>query len=272
MGGPALPGEGPPSGSPADITKVFPISQDLVKRALLQVREGIIREYGNVPVDRLEGLYGPLFAKVFYAIKHNCLPIFTTNYDLAIERYCDIAPSPTLSLVRGFRQRPISRNLHWSRTVFDEYARPGEERSIVLFKLHGSADWVTEKGSGEISITPPVLHTDTRYENTVIYPATRKVAIEEPYSTAYDYFQRCSEHAKVCVTIGYSFRDYDMLTRFRSAARLNPDLKVLLISPRASELKLKLGERVNCECVDQPFDAAKGYEAALTSVLPSVSA
>jgi hypothetical protein len=264
--------EGPaPTGSQPDITKTFPISQSLVKRALLRVREGIIREYGNVPEERLHVLYDPLFAKLFYAIRRHCLPIFTTNYDLAIEQYCDTAPSPTINFVRGFRQRPILKRLTWSRKVFDEYV-PTQERNIVLFKLHGSADWVTEKESKEISITPPVHHTDMRYENTVIYPATRKVAIEEPYSTAYDYFQRCCEHAKLCVAIGYSFRDYDMLTRLRSAARLNSDLNVLLISPQASDLKLKLGEGINCKCVDKPFDATKGYEEALTRVLASVSA
>jgi len=75
----------------------------------------------------------------------------------------------------------------------------------------------------------------------------------------------------MCVAIGYSFRDYDMLTRLRSAARLNSDLKVLLISPHASELKPKLGAGVNCECVDEPFDATKRYEEALTLVLSSVS-
>jgi hypothetical protein len=266
------PGGPAPTGFQPDITKPFPISQSLVKRALLQVRDGIIREYGNVPEDRLHALYDPLFANVFRAIKRRCLPIFTTNYDLAIEQYCDTAPSPIINLVRGFRQRPISKTLSWSRTVFDEYVLPTEERNIVLFKLHGSADWVTEKGSKEITITPPVHHTDTRYENTVIYPATRKVAIEEPYSTAYDYFQRCCEHAKVCVAIGYSFRDYDTLTRLRSAARLNSDLNVVLISPQASDLELKLGAGINCECVEEPFDSTRGYEAALTLVLASVSA
>jgi len=225
-----------------------------------------------VPTDRLHTLYDPLFAKVVYAIQRHCLPVFTTNYDLAIEQYFDNKTQPIINLVRGFRQRPISKTLYWSRTIFVEFIPGIEGRSIVLFKLHGSSDWVTENETKQITITPPVHLTDLRYENTVIYPAMRKVAIEEPYSTAYDYFQRCSEHAKLCVAIGYSFRDYDALTRLRSAARLNSNLKVLLISPHASDRAGGLGSGITFECVDEHRVSTKRYEERLVRTLALVSA
>jgi hypothetical protein len=74
------------------------------------------------------------------------------------------------------------------------------------------------------------------YENVLIYPATRKIATDDPYYTAYEYFQRCCEHAKICVAVGYSFRDYDGLMRLRGAADFNPELKLALIAPDAESV------------------------------------
>jgi hypothetical protein len=48
----------------------------------------------------------------------------------------------------------------------------------VLFKLHGSADWL--KIQGRIVKSQPIYDpTDPAYQNVMIYPATRKVAIED---------------------------------------------------------------------------------------------
>jgi hypothetical protein len=237
--------------------KDFSVNQSLIQRALLQVRQGIIREYGEVPRERVKPLYDPLFSELNTVIGRRCLPIFTTNYDPAIEQYCEL--NPAVNLVRGFGTHPLSERRVWSRAIFDDYNPPPDKRGMVLFKLHGSADWATENASKEITLTPPVHHTDPRFDNTVIYPAMRKVAIDEPYSTAYDYFQRCCEHARMCIAIDYSFRDYDALTRLRSAARLNPDLTVLLISPQATELSSKVLAGVQREPIDVKFDVSHAY-------------
>jgi hypothetical protein len=74
------------------------------------------------------------------------------------------------------------------------------------------------------------------YGNILIYPATRKIATEDPFYTGYEYFERCCERAKVCLAIGYSVRDYDALTRLRGAVSVNDNLRLLLVGPSADKV------------------------------------
>jgi hypothetical protein len=70
----------------------------------------------------------------------------------------------------------------------------------------------------------------------MIYPAQSKVASEEPFFTGYDFLQRCLSRAEFCLTVGYSFRDYDTVMRFRVAARTNKKLRVAVLDPSAQKL------------------------------------
>jgi hypothetical protein len=72
-----------------------------------------------------------------------------------------------------------------------------------------------------------------QFQNAIIYPAGNKVATSEPYLTAYHYFSRCCENAKIVVAIGYSFRDYDVLISLLKARQVNEKLQLLLLSPDA---------------------------------------
>ena len=115
---------------------------------------------------------------------------------------------------------------------------------MVLFKLHGSTNWFRDNTTNPPRILKSELQIhlpeDPNYENLLIYPAKRKILLADPYFTAYDYFQRTLERCKLCVVIGYSFRDYDALSRLRSAALLNKRLKLLLVDPNAEALSRTL--------------------------------
>jgi hypothetical protein len=78
------------------------------------------------------------------------------------------------------------------------------------------------------------------YSNMLIYPATRKIATEDPFYTGYEYFERCCERAKLCIAIGYSFRDYDALTRLRGAMSVNENLRLLLVGPSAEKVLARI--------------------------------
>ena len=69
----------------------------------------------------------------------------------------------------------------------------------------------------------------------MIYPAESKRATDDPHFTAYDYLGKCLENAKTCLVIGYSFRDYDTLMKFK-AASLNANLRVLVLDPDAKNI------------------------------------
>ena len=79
--------------------------------------------------------------------------------------------------------------------------------------------------------------------------------------------RRC-EQASLCVVVGSSFRDHDAVTRLRSAARLNANLRVFIISPDALVLKDQLNGIV-VEPAHGCFNRQHGYLPRLEKVLES---
>ncbi len=204
-----------------------------------KIKHEIIREYRNVDADKTVQIYEPLFNVLFpYLPKRSeCLPIFTTNYDPAIEEFYR-QKHEQYALCDGFDYDRADRHNYWSRSVFDKFQLEPEKRNLALFKLHGSVDWLRVKSSQRIRRGQAMFDAmdSDAYENILIYPATRKIATEDPFYTGYEYFERCCERARVCVAVGYSFRDYDALTRLRGAASVNDELKLILLAPRAEEI------------------------------------
>jgi len=216
----------------------FSLGRDIARYLQTNIKHAIIREYRNVNGEKAAELYEPLFNVVFPYIKKGsqCLTIFTTNYDPAIEVFCQRAYGQ-YTICDGFAHDPADRHYYWSRSVFDRFQLEPEKRNLTLFKLHGSVDWLRVKASQRIRRGQAMFDAmdSDAYENILIYPVTRKIATEDPFYTGYEYFERCSERAKVCIAIGYSFRDYDALTRLRGAASLNDSLNLALVAPRAEE-------------------------------------
>lgn len=228
--------------SSTDVYAVFNGSQQNIAKVAASLRYEIeyeiIQRYSDVKRQLVNDLYKPLFEFLFSLVnpaKH-CLPIFTTNYDTAIEDFCE-ANASDYEIVDGFLNR--GREFVWSAGKFHNFSRPSGKRCIVLFKLHGSVDWVFVRAKNAIVRTPPFHQAidANRYQNALIYPVVHKVATDEPYFTAYDYYGRCCERARELLTIGYSFRDYDALARLRSAMSFNSDLHLTLWDPVASAIR-----------------------------------
>jgi hypothetical protein len=219
-------------------SQAFAIERSTSTKLRTRIKHEIIREYRNVDGAKAVEIYKPLFDTVFMNAKKGVwLPIFTTNYDPAIEEFCD-REHPQYELCDGFAYNPSDRHLYWDRSVFDNLCGNAARRNLVLFKLHGSADWLLVKSSRRIQRGLAMydqLDSDA-YNNILIYPATRKIATEDPFYTGYEYFERCCEHARLCIAIGYSFRDYDALTRLRGAMSLNDNLRLLLVGPSAEKV------------------------------------
>lgn len=198
----------------------------------------IFEHYGGLEHSLSVKIYKPLFNILLQHLgKDRILPIFTTNYDCIIEKY-EEAEHKEIRLVDGFREAsPRSRELLWDRTIFDDFRAEENKLSIILFKLHGSINWY-ETTNGKIIYSAMPIHQEkrSRYKNVLIYPAMNKIAIHEPYFTGYDYFQRCLDNGKFGIFIGYSFRDYDTVTKIRSALNFNKDLALFVLDPNAKEL------------------------------------
>lgn len=215
-----------------------PITITRREAALLRssIRHEIIREYRVIDPTAVRSAYEPLCDIIFSYVdpgKH-CLPIFTTNYDLAIETLCETLYNK-YELTEGLELDPFSKTARWGRNEFDLYSLREGHHNLVQFKLHGSVDWIRQANSGRIMRAPAMYDAmdSDEYQNAIIYPTGDKAANREPYFSAYDYFSRCCEQAEVLIVIGYSFRDYETLNRLMGAHRRNEELKVVLLAPDA---------------------------------------
>ena len=219
--------------------EAFSLQKEVAADLQGSIRHAIIREYRDVDAGQTVKLYKSLFDCLFSNLdaSNQCLVIFTTNYDPAIEIFCR-EKFHEYSLCDGFPYDVASREHYWDRADFDNFKLDRRKRNIVLFKIHGSVDWLRVVSTDKIKRGQPMYTAidSQAYKNVLIYPATRKIAMDDPYYSGYEYYQRCCEKAKLCLAIGYSFRDYDALTRLRGASSVNEKLRLALIAPNAEEV------------------------------------
>lgn len=191
-----------------------------------KTRDLIFREYGKDVAEgtKVGDLYGPLFRTVRRFGRHRVIPIFTTNYDRAIETFADQAGVP---IEYGFQ--PGHTRSIWNPERFHDYRAPNSEYALVLFKLHGSVTWY--KDGRTVRSVAAAQRDLSGWENMLIYPGETKTGVlEEPYHTCFTYLRHCLYHARCCLVIGYSFRDLFIQRVFQEAAQVNPELRVLVMN------------------------------------------
>ena len=147
------------------------------------IRHSIIREYRTIDAQKAIEVYQPLFDTIFSHIDSatHCLPIFTTNYDLAIERFCSEQYS-NYELTNGMDSPSLEGEILWNPRSFEWFRLRDKVRNIALFKLHGSVNWMRITSTGRIIQSLPmydVIDAD-EYQNTIIYPAGSRVATSQP--------------------------------------------------------------------------------------------
>lgn len=204
-----------------------------------KIEEHVFLKYRHFENQRLvTHIIKPLFDKLADA-QSRPLAVFTTNYDPAVEIFC--AADDRYHCVNGFELDERNKQYWWDRTVFETAENPFGRRLVYLFKLHGSVDWV-RSDDRIVKGVPIFAGEDKMHRNVLIYPAKRKVALDDPFFTAYQYLRSCLEVAKYCLVVGYSFRDYDALTQIRAAARVNPNLSMQVFDPNSEQIVRKLGQ------------------------------
>jgi hypothetical protein len=245
-----------------------------ITRAL---RREVFCAYRDIPVTsrkRLVKCFDVLFGVLLKGVDaaRSPLVVFTTNYDPAIEAFCQ-AKGGEFRLCDGFVSQWNAGSPNWHRESFDQFqVRATNQKDVVLFKLHGSTSWFNNGENFIKSDAAVYAGDDSSFENILIYPARRKIASDDPFFTAYDYFQRTLENCKLCIVIGYSFRDYDALSRLRSAASYNPNLRLLVLDPGASVLTERLtAQGVNAGPLGQSFGDKEGEQVYLRAIRDLVS-
>lgn len=238
----------PPSpGQPIRDERSFQELSAVASALRSKIEEHVFRQYRAFDNLRLvNDVLKPVFDKIADA-SASPLVVFTTNYDPAVEKFCGSVER--YHCIDGFKLDEKNRQYCWDRSDFETAEAPFGRRPVYLFKLHGSVNWVESEGRivrGE----PIFAGKDKVHRNILIYPAMRKVALDDPFFTAYMFLRACLEHAKWCLVIGYSFRDYDALTQFRAAVRQNPKLSIQVLDPAAENIvRVLRGFEINAKAI-----------------------
>lgn len=171
---------------------------------------------------RVVALFSPLVHLLLRDLSLPFVPIFSTNYDPLVEKYCEVTNS---NLEYGFERQ--GARLRWNNSRFGLFQPDGGKSNVVLFKLHGSLAWRRE---GDDIYDYGLSLNSGPGESALIYPtATKEYPYEEPFKTGYRYLGDCLSRAKVAIAIGYTFRDRGIHYVIKEAEQLNPELRFFLV-------------------------------------------
>ncbi len=203
---------------------------------LLDKFDSIIRNtFGTVDPEQAYKHYSHLFS-VLSEFNIVTIPFFTTNYDLVLESLEEYSECNWV-IETGMEKKGTHTYLNTKRF---ERVSTGLS-TLLLFKLHGSTDWWKNTETGrvmqvEFGSTPP-----PHYKDLLIYPTREKFdqVKEQPFSFLYDMLNHylSSNVLRLCIAIGYSFRDSLINNRFRDA--MKKGLRLLIIDPYISRVQLQ---------------------------------
>ena len=143
------------------------------------------------------------------------LRVFSLNYDLCVEDVCGRE-----KVQRGFSERT------WDWRLFDETS--DDPVPLLLYKLHGSADWYfTSDGRVRYSDSPSSIEDENI---ALIFGTSYKLQYIDPFLfLAYELRRWTLDTARVIVCVGYGFNDEHINGILQQSLRQNSNRKLLAI-------------------------------------------
>lgn len=152
------------------------------------------------------------------------LHIFTLNYDECVE----------LALAHGLGDI----NKKWTNGFDPKGWKPDllqnkkKRFDALLYKLHGSLDWVDDEELGVCSVKWPMAERaeeiPDKYESLLIFATATKVVPRDPYLTLLVRFRAELFRTECVVILGYSFGDEHVNTMLLEALQKRPDLQCVI--------------------------------------------
>jgi len=169
---------------------------------------------------------GKLEANINLGNKWVPLDLFTTNYDLLIERMCD---SIGIECSRGVKVEEGAIR----REVFDPNAIQST-LALCLFKLHGSLDFYIVGDEIQRFPAPPKTRIDAGGRlirgELMIYPIHAKYVYSYPYFNMFSQLYEKLARSAACVIIGHSMRDEAINDVLTAAMIRNRSLKLVIVN------------------------------------------
>ena len=158
--------------------------------------------------------------------------VFTTNYDLAVERAAEYAGILVNTGFTGIHNRifsPQAFDLGYRNIYAEGEARFGCN-DIYLVKLHGSLSWVQSEGNDVREVQ--LLDAQNNNDPLIIYPNKTKYVdtLGYVYSELFRRFADFLAKPQTCLIVsGYSFRD-EHVNRLIFSALLNPTFQLVIFT------------------------------------------
>jgi len=229
----------------AEFKKPFPT--DIDKRICKSLREKFqtfIKEKCAIPTesfDKIAVVYRDFFNRFMLELGGGMQQngdyvwnpewkIFTTNYDLCLEYFWRMRARARIDT--GFDYDAVTK-----AEVLNPEKLLREDLPIQLFKLHGSVNWLFEKGTDrviEISEKGRSYMGREYGREMMIYPIAEKELYLDPYISMLLRLNRELEKKPVWVVIGYSFND--PIIREIFLRKSNKRKHLILIHPKANDI------------------------------------
>jgi len=183
---------------------------------LIEFKKLIVAQLNNwILPDTYDPEYYSGFSR-FQSEVGSLIRVFTLNYDLCFEE--EVSKNSTIA--DGFD----GSNL-WSHSNFENV-----EDNFCLYKLHGSINWKPMNSTIE-----KIKHAGGNKKPELIFGVEAKLQSKDPYLFYIYQFRRFMIEpeipSKLLVIIGYSFSDKHINDIILQALKLDPNKKVLIISP-----------------------------------------
>ncbi|WP_315913272.1 SIR2 family protein [Arthrobacter sp. lap29] len=170
--------------------------------------------------------------------------VFTTNYDLVIERALDELGYPYIDGFSGTVDRRLNLayyglDFHRVETTSQQVVARADS-ALYLHKIHGSLNWkaatIGSSGIRTLEITQVQEGSATIDEPVLIYPTTAKEgdSLSYPYSDLMRLLSDAVQQSDTAVlTIGYGYGDPHINRILLRSLAINPAISVLAIDPYA---------------------------------------
>ena len=206
-------------------------TQELYNNLRIKILDKINHTYGVPDSSKVVACYDPLFDLLKEVSGQCCTNVFTTNYDLAFEVLVEQLPCK-YELADGF-------NTSSSLSVGDYVPKRSAERSITLYKLHGSTSWAWTGNSagGQIERSSP----QDNPKPALIPPTQHKELSRQPFKSAYDVFGTNFLKpglVKVLLVIGYGFGDKEIKDEIACGFQAESEATMVIVDPSMEESRV----------------------------------